>query len=88
MRTVHTTMRPGEAIEVDDAEYLDLLRQGLLLPDGAGVPVVAQTYMHIDQPPQTPTFGAEDAAELQQDPPTDPASPETTDAPASTPEGG
>lgn len=29
---VRTTMRPDEVLEVDDAEYLDLQRQGLLLP--------------------------------------------------------
>jgi hypothetical protein len=31
MRTVRTTMRPDLEIEVGDAEYLDLYRQGLLL---------------------------------------------------------
>lgn len=33
MRTVRTHMRPHDPIEVEDAEYLDLQRQGLLLPD-------------------------------------------------------
>ncbi|MFB7111727.1 hypothetical protein [Streptomyces sp. NPDC056291] len=30
---VRTTMRPHEEIDVTDAEYLDLKRQGLLLPE-------------------------------------------------------
>jgi len=30
---VRTTKRPWEEIEVGDAEYLDLRRQGLLAPD-------------------------------------------------------
>jgi hypothetical protein len=32
-RTVRTRMRPDQPIEVGDAEYVDLDRQGLLLPD-------------------------------------------------------
>lgn len=31
MRTVRTTMRPTEPIQVGDTEYLDLKRQGLLI---------------------------------------------------------
>lgn len=34
-RTVRTTMRPDQTIEVDDAEYLDLQRQGLLVEEDA-----------------------------------------------------
>ena len=34
MPTVRTTMRPDLEIEVDDAGYLDLQRQGLLVEDG------------------------------------------------------
>lgn len=30
MRTITTTMRPDEEIQVDDAEFLDLKRQGLI----------------------------------------------------------
>lgn len=30
---VRTTMRPHEEIDVDEAEYTDLKRQGLLLPE-------------------------------------------------------
>ncbi|MFI5473210.1 hypothetical protein ACIA6D_23590 [Streptomyces cacaoi] len=33
MRTVRTSMQPDREIEVDDADYLDLQRQGLLLND-------------------------------------------------------
>lgn len=33
MRTVRTTMRPHEEIEVEDAEFLDLERQGLLVSE-------------------------------------------------------
>lgn len=33
MRTVRTTMQPDREIEVGDADYLDLKRQGLLLED-------------------------------------------------------
>jgi hypothetical protein len=31
MHTVRTTMRPDVEVEVDDADYLDLKRQGLLV---------------------------------------------------------
>lgn len=33
MPTVRTTMQPDREIEVDDATYLDFLRQGLLVVD-------------------------------------------------------
>jgi hypothetical protein len=33
MPTIRTTMRPDLSIEVDDAEYLDLQRQGLLVEE-------------------------------------------------------
>lgn len=36
--TVRTTMRPDQEIEVGDAEYTDLQRQGLLLEDPAPPP--------------------------------------------------
>lgn len=32
---VRTTIAPHEVLDVDEAEYLDLQRQGLLLPDPA-----------------------------------------------------
>ena len=31
--TIATTMQPDKPIEVDDAEYTDLMRQGLVLVD-------------------------------------------------------
>jgi hypothetical protein len=31
--TISTTMRPGDPIQVGDAEYLDLKRQGLIAVD-------------------------------------------------------
>ncbi|MGW0575117.1 hypothetical protein ACWD25_03925 [Streptomyces sp. NPDC002920] len=33
MHTVRTTMQPDREIEVGDADYLDLKRQGILLED-------------------------------------------------------
>lgn len=42
MPTVRTTMQPDREIEVDDAEYLDLQRQGLLVGDD-GTPPAPQT---------------------------------------------
>lgn len=33
MHLISVTMRPHEKIEVDDAEYLDLQRQGLIAED-------------------------------------------------------
>lgn len=33
MRTVRTTMQPWADVEVTDAEYTDLSREGVLLPD-------------------------------------------------------
>lgn len=33
MPTIRTTMRPDDEIEVSEAEYLDLARQGLLVRD-------------------------------------------------------
>jgi len=32
---VRTTIEPGKVLDVDEGEYLDLARQGLLLPDPA-----------------------------------------------------
>lgn len=34
MRTIRTTMQPDIPITVEEAEYRDLLRQGLVLDDG------------------------------------------------------
>ena len=42
MPTVRTTIQPHVALEVSDAEYLDLKRQGLLVEDvPAAVPAAA-----------------------------------------------
>lgn len=35
MPTIRTTMQPDREIDVDDAEYLDLKRQGLLVKETA-----------------------------------------------------
>jgi hypothetical protein len=37
-RKIRTTMRPDQEIEVGDAEYLDLQRQGLVLDPEAPAP--------------------------------------------------
>lgn len=43
MPTVRTTMQPDKEIDVDDAEYLDLDRQGLLVKEDAGQDVPPAT---------------------------------------------
>lgn len=43
MRTVRTTMQPNREIDVDDAEYLDLQRQGLLVEENAAESVPPAT---------------------------------------------
>jgi hypothetical protein len=86
-RTVRTTMQPHLDVEVDDAGYLDLHRQGLLLPDSAnsapedsGEPVASHADMHVDVAPiETPT-GAADVAELE--PTADQAEPDHEENPA------
>lgn len=40
-RTVRTTMRPDLEIEIGDAEYLDLQRQGLLTTEPTAQPDAA-----------------------------------------------
>lgn len=47
MPTVRTTIQPGVALEVSDAEYTDLKRQGLLVetPAAAG-PAAAPAKTH------------------------------------------
>lgn len=54
MPTVRTTIQPHVELEVGDAEYLDLQRQGLLvedaLPPAPSAPAAA--------PAKTPTTGA------------------------------
>ncbi|MFE7237185.1 hypothetical protein [Streptomyces sp. NPDC057580] len=41
MRTVRTTIQPHVDLEVDDIEYLDLKRQGLLIEDASAAPAAA-----------------------------------------------
>ncbi|MEU7240325.1 hypothetical protein [Streptomyces sparsogenes] len=41
MRTVRTTIQPHVDVEVDDAEYVDLERQGLLVTSPAPAPAAA-----------------------------------------------
>ncbi|MDX2550119.1 hypothetical protein [Streptomyces stelliscabiei] len=41
MPTVRTTMQPDREIEVTDADYLDLKRQGLLIDDTPETPAPA-----------------------------------------------
>jgi hypothetical protein len=41
MRTVRTTIQPDVDVQVDDAEYLDLKRQGLLVEDAFAAPAAA-----------------------------------------------
>lgn len=43
MPTVRTTMQPDKPIEVDDVEYLDLQRQGLLVKEDAAESVPPAT---------------------------------------------
>jgi hypothetical protein len=41
MPTIRTTIQPHLDIEVNDAEYLDLKRQGLLIEDASAAPAAA-----------------------------------------------
>ena len=56
MPTIRTTMRPDREIEVGDAEYLDLKRQGLLLDD-APAPAPAVTPAAPAAPVKKTTAG-------------------------------
>lgn len=51
---VRTTMRPDQEIEVDDAEYLDLQQQGLLVEETAEeeVPPATAAPAAPEAPPQ------------------------------------
>ncbi|MFD6094749.1 hypothetical protein ACFVWN_01070 [Nocardiopsis flavescens] len=59
-RSVRTTMSPHSPVEVTEAEYRDLDRQGLLLPDSPTAvtppPAGATSPIHAidDDPPSTP----------------------------------
>lgn len=52
MPKIRTTMRPDDEIEVSDAEYLDLRRQGLLVQDEDDNPATP------DETPATSETGA------------------------------
>lgn len=56
MRTVRTTMRPADELEVTEQEYLDLQRQGLL----AGEPADAEPPVDT-VPPEKPAPRAKGA---------------------------
>lgn len=54
-RLITTTMQPDKPIEVDDAEYTDLVRQGLVLVDyteqaAAPAPAVATKAAKLAAP--------------------------------------
>jgi len=54
MPTIRTTMRPDLEVEVSDADYTDLKRQGLLLEDTDQPPVAtAATTKKAAQPAVT-----------------------------------
>lgn len=56
MPIVRTTMRPDLEIEVDDAELLDLQRQGLLVKDGGKEPApLATAAPSVPVPPDKKT---------------------------------
>ena len=50
MPTVRTTMRPDQEIEVGDAEYTDLHRQGLLIEDPVPPPATTQAVKKAAPP--------------------------------------
>lgn len=57
MPTVRTTMRPDQEIEVGDAEYLDLQRQGLLVNDEPPQPDAPAPAAPKAAPAATPKEG-------------------------------
>jgi hypothetical protein len=57
MPTVRTTMRPDEEIEVGDAEYLDLKRQGLLVDDDTPLPAASAPVDRKSAPAATSKEG-------------------------------
>jgi hypothetical protein len=57
MRTVRTTMRPDVEIEVGDAEYLDLKRQGLLVGDNTPLPDASAPVARKSAPAATSKEG-------------------------------
>lgn len=54
-RTVRTTIRPDESVEVDEAEYTDLARMGLLVEDKPGLPAGAVRTPRVANPTRIET---------------------------------
>jgi hypothetical protein len=67
-RTVRTTMQPDRDIEVDEAEYTDLLRQGLLLREG-GEKIPAATDPPVEDAPSEVAQPVNEAAESTREQP-------------------
>lgn len=69
MPTVRTTMQPDREIEVDDAEYVDLQRQGLLVEDDhAPVAEPEPTAPAAPAAPEQPAAAAAPAAPVKKTP--------------------
>jgi len=62
MPTVRTTMQPDREIDVDDAEYLDLQRQGLLVKEDAAesVPPATAAPANPAKKPSSGTAGSKE----------------------------
>ena len=61
MPKIRTTMRPDLELDVDDAEYLDLQRQGLLVEEDSGQdvpPATAAPAAPEQRASQTPAASA------------------------------
>jgi hypothetical protein len=75
MHTVRVRQQPDREIEVDDAEYLDLKRQGLLVDDPdeqaeatePPVPPEPEQSVGVDQDPPAGPAPADDQGEAAQD---------------------
>jgi hypothetical protein len=62
-RKVRTTMQPDTEMEVGEAEYIDLKRQGLLIEtDETGQPVNAPAEPAEQQQPETPKRSGNDTS--------------------------
>jgi len=68
MPKIRTTMRPDLVLDVDDAEYIDLQRQGLLVEETAEEDVQPPTAA-----PATPEPGPQPAAVAPKKPGTAPS---------------
>jgi hypothetical protein len=61
MPIVRTTFRPDKTIEVDDAEYLDLQRQGLLVTEDAAESVPPATAAPANPAKKSGTAGSKES---------------------------